>query len=118
MVDLHVGGQVLELLKGIENATIAHNRRATVVSIHVGTMALDLERKESSVGDICLDLEARGGAREGVGAYIFTVIAILKIAGGTCRTRSAAADGAWRRCESPSGAEGAACVSRSVHMTA
>ena len=71
MLDLHAGGQVLELLEGIETAAITHDCRASVVSIHVGTMALDLECKEPPVGYIRNDCEAaRGGAREGVGPYL------------------------------------------------
>ena len=70
MVDLHAGGQVLELLVGIERAPSTHDCRASVVSIYIGRLTLHLECKESSVGDVRLDLEnAGGGAREGVGSY-------------------------------------------------
>ena len=46
-----------------------HHCRVSEASIHVGQVALNLKRKESTVRDIRLDVEvASGGAREGIGS--------------------------------------------------
>ena len=58
----------MKLQVGIENAAIAHDCRVAVIGIHVGKLTLHLNREESPISDIRLDLEATSGiAREGVG---------------------------------------------------